>query len=160
MKSRSICLSISKRNEDMVDVIDEYADMLGMSKACAVFHIIKDYNRLKLKERINGFCPSFIHPLLPAFSKTPFRTICCLLAEEGAFFLTLPRYSVMSSRVVFPPGCLYSQEKCSTGVFAPNSGRTWFQRRFLYSLFPLSFAEVQSERNDSHACSRVGEVIF
>ena len=45
-------LSISKRNEDMVDVIDEYADMLGMSKACAVFHIIKDYNRLKLKERI------------------------------------------------------------------------------------------------------------
>lgn len=36
MKSRSICLSISKRNEDMVDVIDEYADMLGMSKACAV----------------------------------------------------------------------------------------------------------------------------
>ena len=36
----------------MVDLIDEYADMLGMSKACAVFHIIKDYNRLKLKERI------------------------------------------------------------------------------------------------------------
>ena len=36
----------------MVDIIDEYADMLGMSKACAVFHIIKDYNRLKLKERI------------------------------------------------------------------------------------------------------------
>jgi len=52
MKSRSICLSISRPNEDMVEVIDEYADMLGMSKAGAVFHIIKDYNRLKLKERI------------------------------------------------------------------------------------------------------------
>jgi hypothetical protein len=36
----------------MVEVIDEYADMLGMSKAGAEFHIIKDYNRLKLKERI------------------------------------------------------------------------------------------------------------
>lgn len=52
MKSRSICLSVSKRNEDMVEIIDEYADMFGMSKASAVFHIIKDYNKLKLKERI------------------------------------------------------------------------------------------------------------
>ena len=52
MKSRSICLSISKRNEDMIDVIGEYADIFGMSKASAVFYIIKDYNRLKLKERI------------------------------------------------------------------------------------------------------------
>ena len=52
MKSRSICLSISKRNEDMVEIIDEYAGIFGMSKAGAVFHIIKDYNRLKLKERI------------------------------------------------------------------------------------------------------------
>ena len=52
MKSRSICLSISKRNKDMVEIIDEYADIFGMSKAGAVFHIIKDYNRLKLKERI------------------------------------------------------------------------------------------------------------
>ena len=52
MKSRSICLSISKRNEDMVDVIDEYADMLGMSRSNANFYIIGDYNRLKTKERI------------------------------------------------------------------------------------------------------------
>lgn len=52
MKSRSICLSISKRNEDMLDLIDDYADIFGMSKAGAVFHIIKDYGRLKLKERI------------------------------------------------------------------------------------------------------------
>ena len=52
MKSRSICLSISKRNEDMVDVIDEYADMLGMSRSNTIFYIIGDYNRLKMKERI------------------------------------------------------------------------------------------------------------
>ncbi len=66
----------------------------------------------------------------------------------------------MSYRVVFPPEYLYSQAKCSTGIFPTNSERTWFQRRFLYSLFPLSFAEVQSERNDSHACLRVGEIFL
>lgn len=52
MKTRSICLSLSKRNEEMAEVIEEYADMFGMTKAGAVFHIIKDYNRLKMKERI------------------------------------------------------------------------------------------------------------
>jgi len=52
MKTKCICLSVSKRNMDMVEVIDEYADILGISKAQAVFHIIKDYNRIKMKERI------------------------------------------------------------------------------------------------------------
>ena len=52
MKARSICLSLSRRNEEMAEVIDEYADIFGMTKAGAVFHIIKDYNRLKMKERI------------------------------------------------------------------------------------------------------------
>ena len=27
MKSRSICLSVSRRNEDLEDIIDEYADL-------------------------------------------------------------------------------------------------------------------------------------
>ena len=36
----------------MIDIIGEYADIFGMSKASAVFYIIKDYNRLNLKERI------------------------------------------------------------------------------------------------------------
>lgn len=52
MKTRSICLSLSKRNEEMAEVIEEYADIFGMTKAGAVFYIIKDYNRLKTKERI------------------------------------------------------------------------------------------------------------
>ena len=36
----------------MIDLLDEYADCLNMTKAGAVFHILKDWNRLKLKERI------------------------------------------------------------------------------------------------------------
>jgi len=54
MKSRSLCLSISRRNEDLEDVIDEYADMWGMSKAGAVFHIIRDYGRLKLQDSVRA----------------------------------------------------------------------------------------------------------
>jgi len=36
----------------MAELIDEYADLLGMTKAGAVFHIMRDWNRLKMKERI------------------------------------------------------------------------------------------------------------
>ena len=52
MKSRNMCLYVNRKNEDVIDLIDEYADMWGMSKAGAVFHIIRDYSRLQLKERI------------------------------------------------------------------------------------------------------------
>ena len=52
MNRRHLCLSVSRRNEDKVDLLDEYADMLGMSRSNANFYIISDYNRLKMKERI------------------------------------------------------------------------------------------------------------
>ena len=52
MNRRHLCLSVSRRNEDKVDLLDEYADMLGMSRSNAIFYIIGDYNRLKMKERI------------------------------------------------------------------------------------------------------------
>ena len=52
MNRRHLCLSVSRRNEDKVDLLDEYADMLGMSRSNANFYIISDSNRLKMKERI------------------------------------------------------------------------------------------------------------
>jgi hypothetical protein len=52
MKSRMKCLSVSKRNEDALDLIEEYADMWGMSDSCAIFHIVREYGKLQLKERI------------------------------------------------------------------------------------------------------------
>ena len=52
MNRRHICCSVSRRNEDKVELLDEYADMLGMSRSNAIFYIIGDYNRLKMKERI------------------------------------------------------------------------------------------------------------
>ena len=52
MNRRHLCLPVSRRNEDKVDLLGEYADMLGMSRSNANFYIISDYNRLKMKERI------------------------------------------------------------------------------------------------------------
>ena len=52
MKSRNMCLYVNRRNEDVLDLIDEYADMWNLPQNGAIFHIIRDYSRLHLKERI------------------------------------------------------------------------------------------------------------
>jgi hypothetical protein len=51
-KSRNMCVYVNRKNEDVLDLIDEYADMWGMHQNGAIFHIIRDYSRLHLKERI------------------------------------------------------------------------------------------------------------
>jgi len=51
-KSRNMCLYVNRKNEDVLDLIDEYADMWGLQKNGAIFYIIRDYSRLHLKERI------------------------------------------------------------------------------------------------------------
>lgn len=47
-----MCLYVNRKNEDVLDLIDEYADMWGLQKNGAIFYIIRDYSRLHLKERI------------------------------------------------------------------------------------------------------------
>ena len=47
-----MCVYVNRKNEDVLDLIDEYADMWGMHQNGAIFHIIRDYSRLHLKERI------------------------------------------------------------------------------------------------------------
>lgn len=49
MKQR--CISVSDRNEDANELLEEYADMWGMSASGAFFHIVRDYSRLMFKER-------------------------------------------------------------------------------------------------------------
>ncbi len=51
-KSRNMCVYVNRKNEDVLDLIDEYADMWGLPQNGAIFHIIRDYSRLHLKERI------------------------------------------------------------------------------------------------------------
>jgi hypothetical protein len=52
MKLGNNCLYVNRRNEDVLDLIGEYADMLGLPENGAIFHIVRDYSRLHLKERI------------------------------------------------------------------------------------------------------------
>jgi len=52
MRAANFCLSVSKRNEDVLDLVDEYSDMWGLSKADTIFTIMREYPRLKMKERV------------------------------------------------------------------------------------------------------------
>ena len=52
MKGRNICLYVNSRNEDTLEVLDEYADMWGMCRNGALFRMVKDYSKMKMKERI------------------------------------------------------------------------------------------------------------
>ena len=52
MKPRMRCLSVSDKNQEAVEFIDEYSDMTGATFAGAVFAIAKDWKRLKTKERL------------------------------------------------------------------------------------------------------------
>ena len=44
MKQKTMCLSISKRNERYLDLLDDYACEFNTNKAQAVFRIIREYN--------------------------------------------------------------------------------------------------------------------
>ena len=52
MKILVMGLSGSRRNEDVVDLIDEYADLWGISFSAATFKIVKDYNRMSFDRRL------------------------------------------------------------------------------------------------------------
>ena len=51
MKSRSMCISLSRRTQELPEKIDEYADIFGMTKAATLNHIVYDWERLKMKEQ-------------------------------------------------------------------------------------------------------------
>ena len=50
MSNKARCLSISQKNEDADELVCEYADAKGATYAGATFAIIRDWNRLKMKE--------------------------------------------------------------------------------------------------------------
>ena len=49
-QQRAFCLSISRRNTDIIDLIDQYADQLRLTKADTVFYMIREYRRIKRLE--------------------------------------------------------------------------------------------------------------
>ena len=51
MKPRSMCVSLSKRTQELPEKIDEYADIFGMTKAATIYRIVNDWERLMMKEQ-------------------------------------------------------------------------------------------------------------
>ena len=51
MKPRSMCVSLSKRTQELPEKIDEYADIYGMTKAGTINFIVHDWERMKMREQ-------------------------------------------------------------------------------------------------------------
>tara|TARA_B100001057_G_scaffold450387_1_gene492426 strand:+ start:1854 stop:2072 length:219 start_codon:yes stop_codon:yes gene_type:complete len=49
---RAFCLSLSKRNKDILEILDEWSDELMLNKANTVCKIIREYPTLKRKAQL------------------------------------------------------------------------------------------------------------
>jgi len=46
MQSRSMCLSVSKRNQRFMDIVDDYSMKFNLNTAQTIFRIIKEYDQM------------------------------------------------------------------------------------------------------------------
>ena len=51
MKTKSFCLSVSKRNADVLELIDDYSEILNLTKADTLCFTLREYPKLKNKAR-------------------------------------------------------------------------------------------------------------
>ena len=49
MKKNQLCLSVSKRNNRYLDLLEDYSLEFNLSKTDTMFRILKEYNSLKIK---------------------------------------------------------------------------------------------------------------
>lgn len=54
MLNRSVCLSVSKRNKKMLDIVDDYSLEWNLDKAPTIFRIIREYDKLKKGNSFRG----------------------------------------------------------------------------------------------------------
>jgi len=47
MQTRSMCLSVSKRNQRLMDVVDDYSMQFNLNTAQTIFRIVKEYDQMK-----------------------------------------------------------------------------------------------------------------
>lgn len=47
MKTRTLCISVSKRNKKYLDLIDDYSLEFDTNKSQTVFRILDEYNKLR-----------------------------------------------------------------------------------------------------------------
>lgn len=53
INGRTLCLSISRDNRRVVEILNDYALDMGLSMSGTIFRIIQDYHQYKLLERTN-----------------------------------------------------------------------------------------------------------
>ena len=53
INGRTICLSISRDNRRVVEILNDYALDMGLSMSGTIFLIIQDYHTYKLLEKTN-----------------------------------------------------------------------------------------------------------
>lgn len=53
-KSRALCLSVSKRNQSIMDIVDDYSLYFNLPKSQTVFRIIREYHNNKLEESMTN----------------------------------------------------------------------------------------------------------
>ena len=44
---RAVCLSVSKRNQPFLDIVDDYAVEFNLPVSSTIFRIIKEYDQMK-----------------------------------------------------------------------------------------------------------------
>ncbi len=52
LQVRSFCLSISKRNKDILEILEEWSDELMLNKANTLCKIVREYPTLKRKAQL------------------------------------------------------------------------------------------------------------
>jgi hypothetical protein len=53
-KSRALCLSVSKRNQSAMNLVDDYSLYFNLPKSQTVFRIIQEYHRNKVQEDLSN----------------------------------------------------------------------------------------------------------
>lgn len=61
MKTRCLCLSVSKRNQKVIDTIDDYSLEWGLDRAPTIFRIAREYDAIVKKNAIRGGNEEYIN---------------------------------------------------------------------------------------------------
>ena len=47
METRSVCLSVSKKNQRVMDMVEDYSLQFNLNTAQTIFRIVREYDQMK-----------------------------------------------------------------------------------------------------------------
>jgi len=47
METRSMCLSVSKKNKNVMEMVDDYSLQFNLNTAQTIFRIVREYDQMK-----------------------------------------------------------------------------------------------------------------